>query len=188
MEPVELFSDLVREYSNRVAESGAPALSGLFDLTSHRLHRYAVAITRNQHDAEDVVQAVLVQVAGRPELLSLAECPWHYLLQMVRNRALLVIRNRKRTLSVANLYDLITRRFVDEIELEETHRAVWTALRKLPSDQSEVVVLKIWEAMTFAQIAMVLETTPSTVASRYRYAMAKLSLHFQKCHPEVYYE
>ncbi|MDZ4849608.1 MAG: sigma-70 family RNA polymerase sigma factor [Pirellulaceae bacterium] len=181
-------SDRVREMTNRISESGAPALSGLFDLTAHRLHRYAVTITRNQHDAEDVVQAVLVQVAGKPGLLSQADHPWHYLLQMVRNRAILVTRNRKRTFSVTNLYDLITRRSVDEVDLEETHREVWTALRKLPSNQREVVVLKIWEELTFAQIASILELTPSTVASRYRYAMTKLSRHLQANRPEVPHE
>ena len=36
-------------------------------------------------------------------------------------------------------------------------------------------MLKIWEEMTFAQIAAVLEESPNTVASRYQYAMAKLS-------------
>ena len=80
----------------------------------------------------------------------------------VRNKALLVLRERKRSSIVAGICDLLTRRSVDEVELEETHREVWTALRNLPADQSEVVVLKIWEEMTFAQIATVLEVSPST--------------------------
>ena len=33
---------------------------------------------------------------------------------------------------------------------------MWTALRSLPAAQAEVVVLKTWEGMTFAQIAEVL--------------------------------
>jgi len=35
-------------------------------------------------------------------------------------------------------------------------------------------VLKIWEDMTFAEIASVLDESPNTVASRYRYALQKL--------------
>jgi RNA polymerase sigma-70 factor (ECF subfamily) len=45
-----------------------------------------------------------------------------------------------------------------------------------------VVVLKIWEAMTFAQIAEVLEASPNTVASRYQYAIAKLSRRLSQLH------
>ena len=47
---------------------------------------------------------------------------------------------------------------------EDTNREVWTALRTLPTEQSEVVVLKIWEEMTFAQIANILEISSSTAA------------------------
>jgi RNA polymerase sigma-70 factor (ECF subfamily) len=188
MIPSETFSERVRIFALRIAESGPEALSGLFDLTAQRLVRYAVTITRNQHDAEDVVQAVLVQVAGQPKLLAKSDQPWHYLLRMVRNRALLIIRERKRTSLVASLCDLLTRRCVDEVEQEETHREVWSALRKLPADQSEVVVLKIWEELTFAQIASVLDVSPSTAASRYRYAMEKLSRYFEPQSREVHYE
>ena len=46
--------------------------------------------------------------------------------------------------------------------------------------QSEVVVLKIWEGMTFAQIGVVIGKSPNTVASRYRYAMCRLKQHLQR--------
>lgn len=163
-------------------ESGSAALSGLFDLTSRRLLRLAVTITRNQHDAEDAVQSTLVRVADRPDLLIRAEHPWPYLLRMARNESLLILRRRKRTLEaqrsnlpIESLSDLISHTPIDQAEQEETHRAVWSALRKLPTEQSEVVVLKVWEGLTFAQIADVLEVNASTVASRYRYALEKLS-------------
>jgi RNA polymerase sigma-70 factor (ECF subfamily) len=169
------FAHRVRDCSDRLAASGVDALGALFDLTCHRLVRFAVALTRNQHDAEDAVQTVLVRVAGRPQLLNAASCPWAYLLQMVRNEALTIGRRRKRWSTAANLTDLVTRRRVDELEQEETHRAVWSALRTLPPEQAEVVVLKIWETMTFAQIGQILELSPNTVASRYQYAILKLS-------------
>lgn len=169
------FSELVGERAKTLAEMGVKSLGGLYDLTSRRLVRYAVTLTRNQHDAEDAVQAVLVRVADRPRLLAAAKCPWSYLLRMVRNEALGIARRKKRWALVSNLADLLTRRLVDEVELEDTHRAVWMALRKLPTEQAEVVVLKIWEEATFAEIGEILEISQHTAASRYRYAMQKLS-------------
>ena len=157
----------------------------LFDLTSHRLVRFAVAITRSQHDAEDCVQTSLVRIATDPKLLASVTCPWSYMLRMVRNEALLVGR-RKRVRAVSNdLTDLVTVRRVDELEREETFRAVWSALRALPVEQAEVVVLKIWEEMTFAQIGEVLDASPNTVASRYQYALAKLSRRLSNSYGEV---
>ena len=176
---VQEFSDRVRLYADRIAESSAAALSGLYDLTAERLVRYAATVTRNQHDAEDAVQTALVKVAGHPDLLRRCDQPWAYLLRMVRNEALVILRRKKRWSLVGNLTDLLTRRSVDELDREDTHRAVWTALRTLPNEQSEVVVLKIWEEMTFLQIASILEISPSTAASRYRYAIEKLTLKLQ---------
>jgi len=169
------YSDLVRLAASRLAESGVAALGGLYDLTSQRLVRYAVTITGNQHDAEDAASAALVRVADQPALLAQSERPWPYLLQMVRNESLRIGRRRKRWTLAGNLDDLRTQCRVDELEQEETYRAIWTALRRLPTLQAEVVVLKIWEEMTFAQIAEILNIPPDTAASRYRYAMQKLS-------------
>lgn len=188
MTTANCFSDRVRICAERLAESGVAALSGLFDLTSLRLVRYATTITRNQHDAEDVVQAALVRVAAKPKFLSRIEHPWPYLLRMVRNEALAALRRKSKWSLVSNLSDLLTRRLVDEIEQEETHRAVWSALRKLPTSQAEVIVLKIWEEMTFAQIAAILDLSADTTASRYRYGMKKLSHSLESICPEVQHD
>jgi RNA polymerase sigma-70 factor (ECF subfamily) len=179
------FSERVGQRANTLAELGVQSLGALYDLTARRLVRYAVTLTRNQHDAEDAVQAVLVRVAARPKLLAAAHCPWSYLLRMVRNEALGILRRKKRWSRVSNLTDLLTRRLVDEVELEDTHRAVWKALRQLPTEQAEVVVLKIWEEMTFAGIGAVLEIPQNTAASRYKYAMQKLSRQLTPVRPEA---
>jgi len=169
------FSEQVRVCASRISESGVAALAALFDLTSQRLVRYATAITRNQHDAEDAVQAALVRVVGNAGFLCRAAHPWAYLMKVVRNEALVILRRKRRWSLVANLSDMLTRHLVDEVVQEESQRAVWKALRSLPTAQAEVVVLKIWEEMTFAQIAEILGASAHTVASRHRYAMEKLS-------------
>jgi RNA polymerase sigma-70 factor, ECF subfamily len=169
------FNQLVQDCTDRLKSYGVDALGALFDLTSHRLVRFAVALTRNQHDAEDCVQTALVRVAHKPNLLASAAFPWAYLLRMVRNEALLLGRRNRQRPVAGNLSDLATVRRVDELEQEETHRQIWSALRTLPPEQAEVVVLKIWEDMTFSQIGQILDTSPNTAASRYQYGIAKLT-------------
>jgi RNA polymerase sigma-70 factor (ECF subfamily) len=179
------FTLRVRECTARLAATGVDALGALLDLTSHRLVRYAVTLTRNQHDAEDCVQTALVRVAREPRLLAPVACPWAYLLRMVRNEVLLLGRRKRPQLAAGDLTDLVTFRRVDELEREETYREVWTALRTLPSEQAEVVVLKIWEEMTFAEIGQILDISPNTVASRYQYALAKLTRQLAHSEREV---
>ncbi len=179
------FAARVRDCADRMALLGIDALGVLFDLTSPRLVRLAVAITRNQPDAEDAVQAALVRLAREPHLLAAAASPWAYLLQMVRNQSLAIARRKQRCSPAGDLADLITWCPVDEAEQEESHRSVWRAVRTLPPDQIEVVVLKIWEEMTFSQIGLVLEISPHTAASRYQYAMSKLARRLLPQHREV---
>lgn len=56
----------------------------------------------------------------------------------------------------------------------ERQEAIEAALRGLPAEQAEVLVMKIWGGLTFSQIGEALSLSPSTVASRYRYALERL--------------
>jgi RNA polymerase sigma-70 factor, ECF subfamily len=47
-------------------------------------------------------------------------------------------------------------------------------LGELPEDQREVIVMHVWAELTFSEIGELLGVSSNTVASRYRYAMAKL--------------
>jgi len=57
---------------------------------------------------------------------------------------------------------------------DETQVALAAALDRLPHDQREVVVMKIWNELTFAEIGEALGISLNTAASRYRYALAGL--------------
>lgn len=60
------------------------------------------------------------------------------------------------------------------VERDERRAMIEAALSRLPGEQREVVVMKIWGGLTFAQIGEALEVSHDTAASRYRYAIAKL--------------
>jgi RNA polymerase sigma-70 factor (ECF subfamily) len=53
-------------------------------------------------------------------------------------------------------------------------RLIEEALRELPEEQREVVILKLWGDLTFKEIADSLEIPQNTAASRYRYALETL--------------
>ncbi len=57
------------------------------------------------------------------------------------------------------------------------HEPLENAVRRLPPEQREVLVLKIWGELTFAEIADQLDLSPHTAASRYRYALTALRRH-----------
>ncbi len=178
------FADRVRFCAERLAEQGVCALGGLYDVTASRLVRYASTLTRQRDDAEDAVQAALVRIALKPGLLAKARYPWAYLLKITRNEALNIVRRRRPMRSLTRPDARIWSDAPAHGE-EEIHQLVRLALRKLPSTQAEVVVLKIWEEMTFAEVGDILGQSPNTAASRYRYALQKLSQHLHAVATEV---
>jgi len=185
MSNVAPLPEQVREHARRIADSGPVAVGGLFDLTSQRLLRLAAAITRNQHDAEDAVQSALMGVTMKPRLLVESHSPWAYLLQMVRNESLVVLRKRRRVMPLGSIIDLLTRRSVDQLEQEERYRLIWKELRRLPTAQCEVIVLRIWEELSFEEISAILEIPTPTAASRYRYGLEKLAKRLGSSFAEV---
>ncbi len=58
--------------------------------------------------------------------------------------------------------------------LAEQRELVQYALAQVSIAQREVLVLKIWQGLTFPQIAEALDIPVNTAASRYRYALTAL--------------
>jgi RNA polymerase sigma-70 factor (ECF subfamily) len=64
--------------------------------------------------------------------------------------------------------------FDSSLESREDARQVEAAVAKLPENQREVVVLRIWAGLTFAEIGKTTRQSLNTVAAQYRYALNNL--------------
>ena len=133
-----------------------------------------MTITGNQPDAEDALQGAFSRIAFRPRLLANADAPWPYLIRAVRNEALRIIQKRRGVGKESAERGSGEESVESQIVQEETADSVRRVLNSLPRNQYEVVILKHWEELTFAEIADALGLSQNTVASRYRYAMEKL--------------
>jgi RNA polymerase sigma factor (sigma-70 family) len=126
-----------------------------------------------QADAEDVVQEAFVRFWRSRERI--AE-PVAYLYSCVKHCTLDAHRSRRRQLrrEEATARPEAEPLFAGPLEESERRAAIEAALRELPAEQSEVLVMRIWGGLSFPQIAAALVAPVNTVASRYRYALAKL--------------
>ncbi|MFN5905276.1 MAG: RNA polymerase sigma factor [Planctomyces sp.] len=168
------FQVQVQHCAQRLSQSPEAALAELFDLTAERLVRYAMSVTSSQADAEDALQGAFSRIARRPQLLVAAKLPWSYLLRTVRNEALRILQRNSSQKRLQVPASTVQATPEQQLLQQESSESVRRILKSLPSEQSEVVTLKHWEDLTFAEIAEVLGISQNTVASRYRYAMEKL--------------
>jgi RNA polymerase sigma-70 factor, ECF subfamily len=123
-------------------------------------------------DAEDIVQEAFVKFWRRNHKIENRAL----LYAAVRSIALDFIRrdSRRARREATALGD--SNEFIEpEFEFEDdTQRALAEAINGLPCEQREVLVMKIWNELTFAEIAGALGISQNTAASRYRYALAAL--------------
>jgi RNA polymerase sigma-70 factor (ECF subfamily) len=128
--------------------------------------------TRSAADAEDVVQEAFVKFWRRNHDISNRGL----LYATVRSVALdLIRRDSRRARREATALSDADQSVPPAFDLEDdSQRALVAGLDLLPSEQREVLVMKIWNELTFAEIAEAIGISQNTVASRYRYALAAL--------------
>jgi RNA polymerase sigma-70 factor, ECF subfamily len=140
----------------------------LYEAQAAQLILYGRALGLSHSEAEDVVQETFVALMEKAQA---PEKPLHYCLRSFRNRAL----NYRRSLWRRLARELESHRWFERSAGETTQeRAAMRCLARLPREQREVIVLKIWHQHTFETIGELLELSPNTVAGRYRYGLQKL--------------
>jgi RNA polymerase sigma-70 factor (ECF subfamily) len=151
----------------RMSAPSTPDLGGLYDRVGRRLYAYALSLTGDASRSEDAVQDAFVRLlkyAPGRDVKSLEGL----LFATTRN---LILDDRRRRDVRRHAPALLPLAQPSGEPDDEASRA----LGKLPEEQREAVVLKIYGELTFAEIGEVTGTPPGTAATRYRMAIEKLA-------------
>ncbi len=155
------------------------ALEALYDAFAPSLLAFLLSRLRSRADAEDALQQLFHDLARRPrQLLGVRDLePWLFTKARNLSTDRLRVRAREAGRAVAlesgplpDWMDLAPR----SVPATADDAALAAAVNRLPEDQREVVVLKAFEGLTFADIATRLGVSLNTAASRWRYALEKL--------------
>jgi RNA polymerase sigma-70 factor, ECF subfamily len=130
---------------------------------------FASAMSGDQSRAQDAIHQVFLKLLANGNL-SRAVNKKAYLFKCVRNEMLneANVQNRNTAFDTDSFwFNPPDRDYAGEQNLRR-------ALIALPNEQREVIVLHIWGDLTFSEIGKLLDVSSNTVASRHRYAVAKL--------------
>lgn len=167
----------------------APAeLARLYDDHAGALYAFLLNSIRNEADTHDLLQELFIKIAQRPDLLVGVRDPRAFLLRLVHNLAIDLIRRRgSREKTYERLGEEPTTPFAPAHEPDERtfREALSAALGELVPEQRTVVHLKLWEGLTFEEISEVLEIPLNTAASRYRYGLDKLRRRLRPLYDEI---
>jgi RNA polymerase sigma-70 factor (ECF subfamily) len=173
------------------------ALSELYERYKAQVYRTALAITRNERDAEDILQETFLRVYtyadGIDETVSLE--PWLY--RVTVNLAYSWLNRARRWLNL--LPNMLERLVLPAVlhperiaEKRELQQVVQQAIDALPPHHRIVVILHYLEGLSLKDVAYVMEIPEGTVKSRLHYARERLRTTIleqqRKLVPEVVYD
>lgn len=154
-----------------------PDIERLYDEHAQSLYAFLLNLTRDEADTRDLLQELFVKIARNATLLRGVRNERAFLICLAHNVAIDLIRRRgTRERTREGFAAEATSPFAPASDPdEETFRnELAVALSELPPEQRAVAHLKLWEGLTFEQIAATLEIPLNTAASRYRYALDKM--------------
>lgn len=143
-----------------------------------KLLLYARQRTGNLEDAEDLLQDALIRLWGyqaereyRPPDLPLA---YSVLRLCAMDHGRKVGRRDRKHRKIVEFHAYDDHWLDHGAEMGEEADLLRKSVESLSEKLREVIVMKIWGGLTFAQIAEVLKVSQNTAASRYRYALEQL--------------
>ena len=148
-------------------------LADIYDTCAEGLFRYAAMILADPVAAQDAVHQAFAKLAAMGGHLEKIEAMNAYLYRAVRNECYRLAKQRpQQEFPATALLEVASAEQTDSSE--ELRLAMEKALRSLSPEQREVVHMKVYEKLTFQQIARKLSLSINTIASRYRYALSRL--------------
>ena len=153
------------------------ALAQIYDKYVDSLLTLAVGLLNDTHEAEDVVQDVFVAFARSANGFTLRGNLKAYLTTAVVNRVRDRIRRQQRrpaALNEAAPARCESQSPDEQLVFSEYTGRLHEAIKELPHEQREAIVLRLKGNMKFREIARLQGVSVNTVQGRYRYGLQKL--------------
>ena len=130
--------------------------------------------SRFEADAQDLVQEAVLEAMQRAH--GAVPPPVALVMATINRRAIDLARSDdRRAVREFKVQEGTPEAWFDnEVEIREHSQLVQSAMNQLPEIYREVVTLKVWGELTFAEIAESLAIPANTAASRYRYGLEEL--------------
>src|SRR5215472_8836525 len=147
------------------------------------LYGYAMVLSRNTAEAEDLVQETCLRALRGVDRLRSDGSAKSWLFTILRNIWLNQLRQRRTTPDLIDLdattngatepADAAQDPHIDYVNMVEREQ-VRAAIQQLPLEYREIIILREYEELSYQEIAALLDCPPGTVMSRLARARSRL--------------
>jgi RNA polymerase sigma-70 factor (ECF subfamily) len=160
-----------RELFSALADGGRDGLADLYDRHAASLFRHAMALSRRQADAEDLVQATFLKLTTTGADLANVTSPSSYLHRMLH---LTWLDGRRREVVGERAVEQIAGGLEWVVPAMDDSIDIARAMDDLAVAQREAIVLHLTEGLSFREIGRATGVSLFTAAARYRLGITRL--------------
>ncbi len=142
-----------------------------------RLFYHALGIVKDYQEAYDVVQEVFIRAMRETRFFNEDFRMKAWLFRVTSNLCFNLVRDRKRRGAILDAMIKPESFSADQVDLVfkgERREEVLSAIGKMTQDHSEILMLRYYDDLSYAEIASVLDIKLGTVMSRLSRARARL--------------
>jgi RNA polymerase sigma-70 factor (ECF subfamily) len=155
----------------RFKEGQEKAFVELYKRYNRRVYAYCVKMVGTRERAEDVYQEIFVRIARkRDHFKGGSFASW--LFAIARNLCLNALRDNVEHVSLEDVSDSLT--ISHELEYDQSAELLRKAVDQLPADLREALVLRVYDGLSYNEIADITQTKLATVKVRIFRAKQKL--------------
>jgi len=160
------------KWMSELVSGNHDAFAFLYAKYHRQLYYFALRLSKNQHEAEELVQSVFVTVWETRNKLDINKSFSAYLFSIARNRFYDMLRNH---VIEENYTDYLLHQdnhtsdeLEKQIEDNEINGIIHKLLQQLPERRREIFMLHRFENKTYKQIAEKLQISENTVDTQIR--------------------
>jgi RNA polymerase sigma-70 factor (ECF subfamily) len=142
------------------------AFADLYERHKTTIYRYCLRMLHDSNAAEDAAQETFIKMFSNIRSLQKTESFLPWLFSIARNEVMMYLRRNRRNGVHSDEYVWDETTPYEMVASAESTEIVQQLLQNLKSEYREVLLLREYEQLSYAQIAEITSTTESSVKSR----------------------
>jgi RNA polymerase sigma-70 factor (ECF subfamily) len=166
-----------QEAINRIAAGDVDAFGTLYDLYLEKIYRFVYYRVHHKQTTEDLVSVVFTKAFRKFDSYNHKQSFSTWIYSIARNTVIDHYRTHKSTSDIEEAFDLSDSTNISrDYELKEKMDQAKQYLTKLPQEQRDLVMMRLWDGLSYDEIAFI----TSKNAANLRVSFSRIISRMQK--------
>ena len=164
---------------DRIAEGDKSALADLYQETKSSVYGFALSLTKNAADSEDILQETYIKIWMNAGSYKAKGTPMAWVLTITKNLAFMKLREKKRHQDLEPEQWDMEFHIPDSAGSIEDRHLLEAAMHILGEEERQIILLHAVSGLKFREIGTLTGIGLSTVLSKYHRALKKLKKYIE---------